>query len=201
MKPVITGRSVKVTRKVTRASVQAPSSLPRNWRCQSSRQPAIRSLLQVHGWPRTLARFRGLRLFFARLGTAHAEVLQLAGEGVAPPPEQPRSLLPMALRALEGRADEHAFELWLRGIQQRGLTRERVPLSPALQRRGPVRLRGRLRGHGGELRRQVGEVPFAPRGQPRQPPAQVTEPPTVAGPNVGGKGGRRAGGGSSCDTR
>src|SRR5256884_6289909 len=84
-------------------------------------------------------------LFFARLGTAHAEVLQLAGEGVAPPPEQPRSLLPMALRALEGRADEHAFELWLRGIQQRGPARERVPPRPGPQPRGPARPRRRLR--------------------------------------------------------
>src|SRR5205807_3182576 len=158
MKPVIAGSSVKVTRKVTSASVQAPSSLPTNWKCQSSRQPAIRSLL-----------------FFARLGTAHAEVLELAGEGVAPPPEQPRSLLAVALRALEGRADEHALELWLRGIQQRGLARERVPLGPALQRRGPVRLRGRLRGHGGELRRQVGEVHLAPRGEHGEPPAQVQD--------------------------
>src|SRR5256884_5669188 len=121
MKRVIAGSSVKVTRKVTSAGVQAPSSLPTNWKCQSSRQPAIRSLL-----------------FFARLGTAHAEVLELAGEGVAPPPEQPRSLLAVALRALEGRADEHSPELWLRGIQQRGLAPEPVPLGPPPPRRSPV---------------------------------------------------------------
>src|SRR5256885_15857143 len=66
-------------------------------------------------------------------------------------------LLAMALRALEGRADEHALELGLCGIQQRGLARERVPLSPAFQRRGPLRLRGRLRRHGGKLPRQDGE--------------------------------------------
>src|SRR5256885_4313810 len=54
MKPVIAGRSVKVTRKVTSASVHAPSGLPRKSKCQTSRQPVIRSLPQVHGWPRTL---------------------------------------------------------------------------------------------------------------------------------------------------
>src|SRR5882762_7027284 len=116
MKRLASGSTVKVTRRVTKASVQAPSSLPRKSTCHSSRQPAIRSL------PKRLAAnltgFRCRRLFFARVGAAHAKVLELAGEGVAPPPEQPRSLLPMALRALEGRPDEHALELRLRGIQE-----------------------------------------------------------------------------------
>src|SRR6266436_5750239 len=137
MKPVTRGRTVNVTRRVARASVQAPSGVPRNSRCQSARQPAIRSL------PKRLAAnltgFRCRRLFFARVGAAHAKVLELAGEGVAPPPEQPRSLLPMALRALERRPDEHALELRLRGIQERRLAGECVPLSPALECRGPVR--------------------------------------------------------------
>src|SRR5580700_1339860 len=146
MKRVTTGRTVNVTRAVTKASVQAPSGLPRKSRCQTSRQPTIRSL----PGPRLAANltgFRGLRLCVALVDASHAEVPELAGERVAPPPEQPRSLLPMALRALEGRTDEHPLELWLRGIQERRLTRERMPLGPAPECRGPVRRRARG-GHG-----------------------------------------------------
>src|SRR2546430_7318027 len=100
-----------------------------------------------------LTGFRRLRLFVAPFG-AHAEVPQLAGEGVAPPPEQPGSLLAMALGALEGRPDEYALELWLRGIQERALPGERVPPRPPLEPLGPVRPPGGPRGQPGSPRRR-----------------------------------------------
>src|SRR2546429_4660744 len=87
----------------------------------------------------------------------HAELLELAGEGIAAPAEKSRGLLAMAPRALERRADQHALELGLRVIEERPLGCERAPIGPALERSGPVGVLGRTRRGAGELLREVAQ--------------------------------------------
>src|SRR5437763_16478456 len=76
-------------------------------------------------------------LGLALAGAIHAELLELAGEGIAPPAEKSRGLLAMAPRALERRADQHALGLGLRVIEERPRGCERAPTRPALERGGP----------------------------------------------------------------
>src|SRR6266480_2037108 len=134
----------------------------------------------------------GLRTAQVRLGLAlggaiHAELLELAGEGIAPPAEKPRGLLAMAPRAPERRADQYALELGLRVSEERPLGCERAPIGPALERGGPVAVLGRTRRGAGELLREVAHVYFDPGGEHREPPTEVHELADVPRPLVRGE--------------
>src|SRR6516164_3680072 len=133
MTRLMTGRTVKVTRKIASAIAHSPSSLPRNSVCHSSIQPDICPPFGLN-----LTGFAAAPLFVGVRAAAHAELAQLAGEGVASPAEEPRRVLAMSLGAAQCGADQHALELRLRRIEERRPAVARVALGPVGERGSPV---------------------------------------------------------------
>src|SRR5579862_9019423 len=201
MKRLASGSTVIVTRKTIAESAQASSALPRKLICHTRCQSDTATLRKPAATPtghctprdncagepyRVLAiETTRLRLRIALRGAIHAELLDLAGEGIAPPTEELRRLLTMPLRALQGHADQDALELRKGRIEERHARAEQMPLGPARERQGPVGLARSGDGPAAELRRQVGEVHLAPRREHGEPSAEVHELAHVAGPVVG----------------
>src|SRR5262249_2520598 len=110
MKRRTTGRMGKVASRIASEISQVPSSLPRNSKCHSSRQPDMDAPEMPYRKVGNLTGFGPGRLFVG-LGLVHPELLQLAGEGVASPAEQARRILAVTLRVLERHADQRPLEL------------------------------------------------------------------------------------------
>src|SRR4029077_7842429 len=87
----------------------APATLPANQTRGNSRQGTQAANLTGN---------RRARLFVGG-PRVHAELLELAGEGVASPAQEARRFLAVALGTLERDADQDALELRLRRLQQR----------------------------------------------------------------------------------
>ena len=179
MKRLASGSTVKVTRKTTqrerpRAQLVAeegdlPHPAPVRHSSRLPRAPLRVGALQTVR--ANLTAFAARRLFVLAGAAVHAELFQLAGEGIAAPAQELRRLLAVALGALERRADQHALELRLRRIEQRRAAAEQRaarPSSPSATAQSASRRR----------RRWGRRAPAAgPRGAPRSPgPA-----PTAAG--------------------
>src|SRR5580658_2482719 len=126
------GSTVKVTRNASAARTKSPTVFDRNSVCQISCQLGIR-----------------LRCEGGLFGCVHAELLQLTGEGVAPPAQELRGVLPMTLCALERGSNQHALEFGLRVGEQWALADHGLAIGPARERLGPVDFRRgrRARGH------------------------------------------------------
>src|SRR6185437_4678646 len=127
----------------------------------------------------------GLRLLpgCGALFFRHAQLLQLASEGIAAPAEELRGFLAVALCAPQRSADQDALQGRQRQLQERTLAAQRLPLRPAGEGFFPI---GVSRGCAGaeNLRRQILDMHFAARRQHGEPPAEVDELAYVAGPGV-----------------
>src|SRR5581483_11654796 len=98
--------------------LELPELLPARHRLKRSQSPQERESYPFVGSATRAYLFRRV----------HPELLQLAGERIAPPAEQLCRFLAVSLCAFEGGADQHPLELWLRLIEQRLLAVHRMPI-------------------------------------------------------------------------